>query len=221
MSDQIRLLVIGGGAQAKYVLETCGLMQVEVIAVMNLQSDHELTWVGYYNTRVVPFDLSAHNILRLGATHAIICTASPKEKERLWNIVSKVRLRSYSVIHPTAIIASTAKIGMGTIINAGSIIQPFAKIGNGVMIHSNVVIEHDVTVDNFANIAPNVTLAGWVKIGKSAIIYTGCNIIPTIEIGDFAIIGAGATVISNIPAQCKVAGVPAKEISTYRGEVTS
>lgn len=125
-----------------------------------------------------------------------------------------------TVIHNSAVISPTAKIGHGTVIMPNSVINADSRIGHHSIINTGSVIEHDSFIGDFAHVCPGVTLTGSVQIGEGAFIGSGSTIIPNIKIGEWSIIGAGATVISDIPAYCKAIGTPAKvnNIKKYEGE---
>ena len=48
------------------------------------------------------------------------------------------------------------------------------------------------------------------KVRRGVLIGAGAKIIGNIEIGEYSRIGAGSVVLNPVPAQCTVAGVPAK-----------
>lgn len=206
----LRLLVIGAGAQTKYVLETCIQRDDEVVAVMNWGEAAEIDHLGPLTPDVFGLDpdLSFHS--RIDATHFIVCTPDAERKAAYFGRAEALGLKPYTAIHPRAVVAATATIGSGSIVNANAVIQPFARIGAGVMIHAGVVVEHDCVVEDYANLAPGARLAGWCRIGTGATVFTGANLIPSIQVGAHAIVAAGATVVRNVPAGIKVAGTPAK-----------
>ncbi|MEY2192758.1 acetyltransferase [Neobacillus sp. BF23-41] len=115
-----------------------------------------------------------------------------------------------ALIHRSAIISPSSKIGHGTVVMPNSVINAETIIGNHSIINTSSVIEHDSIVGDFAHISPGVILTGNVQIGDGVHIGAGSTIIPNIKIGDWSIIGAGATVINDIPSYSTAVGVPAK-----------
>lgn len=92
-------------------------------------------------------------------------------------------------------------------------------IGNGTLIGSNVFI-----TDNFHGngrkdelMIPPVQRPLYVKgkviIGNNVWIGRNVCIMPNVKIGDGVVIGANSVVTHDIPAECIVAGVPAKIIN--------
>ncbi|WHZ55740.1 acetyltransferase [Metabacillus hrfriensis] len=115
-----------------------------------------------------------------------------------------------SVIHPTAIVSSSAKIGVGSVVMANAVINADSNIGDHVIINTGAIIEHDNHIGNFSHISPRGTLTGNVRIGEGVHIGAGATIIPDVHIGDWTVIGAGATVVKSIPSHQTAIGVPAK-----------
>jgi acetyltransferase-like isoleucine patch superfamily enzyme len=123
------------------------------------------------------------------------------------------------------------EIGDETKIGAFVEIQKNASIGRrckisshsficeGVLIEDNVFIGHGVMFIN--DIYPRATANGQLQteadwkvertlIKNGASIGTGATILANITIGENAIVGAGSVVTKDVPANCIVAGNPAK-----------
>ncbi|WP_287584750.1 acyltransferase [Candidatus Borrarchaeum sp.] len=111
------------------------------------------------------------------------------------------------------------------------------RIGKQVYIDSDVFIdeifpyfvkiEDEVTISTktiiLAHSKPNIfhkdhleSFAAPVTIKRGAFIGVGAIILPGVEVGEGSVIGAGAVVNKNVPSYTFVAGVPAKEIKTFK-----
>ena len=117
-----------------------------------------------------------------------------------------------SVIHNSAIISPTVKIGEGLQIMANVVIQPFVEIDDNTIINTSTSIDHDCRIGKHCHLAPGSILSGNVSIGNSTHVGTGSNFIQNIKIGNYVLIGAGSLVITSINDNCKAYGVPAKEV---------
>ena len=115
----------------------------------------------------------------------------------------------FSVTHPAAVIAKTAKIGTGTFLAAHSIVAPDSQIGNHCIINHGAIVDHDCLVGDYCHIAPKVSLGGMVRIGKGVLVGAGAIVLPGIVINDYAVIGAGAVVTKDVAAGITVIGNPA------------
>lgn len=116
-----------------------------------------------------------------------------------------------TLIHPTAYVHSSVKIGKGTVVFAGAIIQPDVIIGEHCIINTGATIDHDCVIKDYAHLAPGVHLAGGITVGEGTLLGIGSVVIPNIQIGDWVQIGAGSVVVKSISEKRIVMGVPAKE----------
>ena len=207
----MNLLIIGAGAQAKYAVEIAKTMSnINIMGILDVFENPEIAGKDFGGVSVEGGMDKLDTFQPSSDMRLIVAVSDNRKKE---DIVCTLSERGYSftgLTHPSATIASTARIGVGVIINPTAVIQPFAVIGNHVMIHAGCIIEHDCIVEDFSNLAPRATLSGWVKVGKRVNLYTGCSVIPGKSIGDNAVVGAGAVVIEDVLPGKTVAGVPAR-----------
>ena len=103
-----------------------------------------------------------------------------------------------TLIHPSAVVASTASIGEGCVIMAGAILQPNVVLENNIIINTKSSVDHDCHIQSHTHIAPGCTLSGAVKIGKGVMIGVGAKIIQSVSIQDNTMIRAGKLVLKDI-----------------------
>lgn len=110
------------------------------------------------------------------------------------------------------------------------------KVGKECRILSNVVTSEPwlITIGDRVTISSDVRVithdgSGWlvddesgrryryapVSIGSHVFIGAGVTIMPGVTIGDQVIVGAGSVVTKSVPAGTVVAGVPARQLSTF------
>ncbi len=90
-------------------------------------------------------------------------------------------------------------------------------IGNGVLIGHNVTfatLNHDESPHNRQTIHPAP-----IKVGNNVWIGSNAIILPGVTINDGSIIGAGSVVTKDVPANCIVAGNPAKILRYINTEI--
>lgn len=78
-----------------------------------------------------------------------------------------------SQIHPSAIIAETAKIGDNVFIGANVVIEDHVSIGNNCVIKAGAVIEELVTIGENCLIYPNVTVCYNCVLGDRVTLHPG------------------------------------------------
>jgi sugar O-acyltransferase (sialic acid O-acetyltransferase NeuD family) len=122
--------------------------------------------------------------------------------------------RSFTLVDPTAVVARSTKLGVGTFVNCGAVVGAAGTIGCFVLINRSASIGHHAEIGDYAAIGPGAVLAGNVKLGRGAVVGVGASVIPEIEIGDNAVVGAGSVVTQDVPANTLVAGRPARVLAS-------
>ena len=103
-------------------------------------------------------------------------------------------------------------------------IHPTARFGRGIMMDhaTGIVIGETAVVDDDVSMLHGVNLGGTgketgdrhPKIRRGVLLGAGAKILGNIEVGEYSRVGAGSVVLKAVPANCTVAGVPAKVIGT-------
>ena len=208
-----RLLIVGAGAQARYILETLALSRAfEPIGLIDV-FDNKAIWGQQVDgikvlggTDVLDNTPASSDIL------LVLAVADVARKQSLARSLSERGFGFASVVHPMSMFARDVELGVGSIVNAGVIVERGTKIGAHSILHAGCIIEHDNHIGEFVNLGPGVAIAGRVRIERGATIFTGASIIPDLSIGERAVIGAGAVVIDSVAPGATVVGVPARLI---------
>lgn len=124
-----------------------------------------------------------------------------------------------TAIHPSALVAPTARIGEGTVVLHGAMVQPNASIGRHVLINTGASVDHDCVIGDYAHISPQAALSGHVSIGEGTHIGVGAVVIPKVRIGRWCKVGAGTVVIEDLPDHVTAVGNPARILPDRSGEV--
>jgi len=117
-----------------------------------------------------------------------------------------------NLVHPSAYIGPTAKIGLGNIIAQNAVITSNVNIGNFVRFGANTVVGHDVLIGDYSTISGNCSINGWVILGKGVFIGGNAVVSPKSKIGNNAKIGTGSVVINNVKPGITVFGNPAHKL---------
>lgn len=209
----MKIVIIGQGGHSKVIHD-----------IITLSNEHEV--IGYLDDKYKNFSITNKGIRGpISAAYKaieynekinfIIGIGDNKTRKKIFEFLEFPMELFATLIHPSAILSPSVKIGKGTVIMANTIINTDACIGHHTIINSGSIIEHDNNIGNFVHVSPNATLTGNVKIDNGVHIGAGTTIIPGVHVGEFTIIGAGATVTKNIPSNCTAVGVPAKIINSY------
>ena len=94
------------------------------------------------------------------------------------------------LIHRSAVISPSAKIGTGTVIMAGAVVQAGARIGKHCIINTCASVDHDCIVGDYAHIAPGAHLCGHVEVGEGALVGVGVGIAPMCKVPSWSLVKA-------------------------------
>ena len=140
----------------------------------------------------------------------IVAVGDNRRRAACFSNALEYGLSPTSLIHPSAVIASSAGIGRGTVVMPGAIVNAGAAIGEDCIVNSGAIVEHDCRIDAHVHISPRVVLGGAVSVRSFAHLGIGAIVLPGASIGEASIVGAGAVVLKEVPAGCTVVGVPAR-----------
>ena len=113
------------------------------------------------------------------------------------------------VVHASASVAPTARLGAGTVVLARAVVGPGAEIGRGAIVNSGAIVEHDCVLADHVHVASGAVLGGAVQLQEGAHVGLGATVLPGLRIGAAAIAGAGAVVVRDLAAGVVAVGVPA------------
>ena len=139
-----------------------------------------------------------------------VCAIANSEVKE--EIVSKLKSKGAvftTIIHPTAVIADTSKIGENVIIYPFALVSDNAIISDGCIVNMYSSVAHDASLGTCCTISAHCDITGGCKLGKNVFMGTTSNMVPRISIGDNAFICAGSTVMASVRSGRKLMGNPA------------
>ncbi|MEW8965299.1 acetyltransferase [Staphylococcus arlettae] len=200
-----KIILVGNGGHAKVVKDI-------------ILSNGEFEIAGYLDSKVVKYyekdgyfyDKVEHFYKYKNDYYFVIAIGNNEVREK---IVASFDLDSKSfpsLIHSSAVVSDSAKVGNGTVVMPNVTINADSNIGLHTIINTGTIIEHDNTIKDYVHISPNAVLAGGVSVESKVHVAIGAKILPQILIGLNSVVGAGATVTKNVPKNCTVLGTPAR-----------
>jgi sugar O-acyltransferase (sialic acid O-acetyltransferase NeuD family) len=142
----------------------------------------------------------------------LMAIGDPKAKKLLYKDL-KARGSSFaSLIHPSAVVARTAKLGEGVVICPHALVSADAVIGDLCAINGCASVGHDVRLGSFSTLSAHVDLTGWVQVEECVFFGSGACVLPKVKIAHGARIGAGAVVMRGVPAGAVVYAPPSKRL---------
>lgn len=200
----MRLLVVGAGGHAKVVIDTARTAGISIAGVVGMPDDaaEVLDTVVSADADGIDFDgfIVAVGDNRIRAT-----------------LFAEYRERGFvpaSVIHPSAVISDSVRIGAGSFIAAGVTVSVDAVIGENAILNTGCTVDHDCVVGDHALVGPTASMCGESRIGVGVTLGAGASVIPVKHVGDWTIVGAGAAVVRDMPGHIVCGGVPARQVRT-------
>lgn len=117
-----------------------------------------------------------------------------------------------TVVHPTAIVSKSAKIGYGVNVQPCVNIGPNVTVGNHVHIFAQAMIGHNAVLDDYSYVANNACVGAYAHLKEGTYLGTNCSLIENITLGEWALVGMGAVVLKDVSPYTKVVGNPARVI---------
>ncbi|MEG0271136.1 MAG: acetyltransferase, partial [Clostridia bacterium] len=124
------------------------------------------------------------------------------------------KLRYYTAIHPSAIIADDVIIDEGTVVMANAVVNTGSSIGRHCIINTSATVDHDNRIADFVHLSPGVHLSGTVKIGEGTWLGTGAVVSNNVNICGDCTVGAGGVVITRIHEPGTYVGIPVRKVKS-------
>lgn len=201
-----------------------GAAELGKLIASHAVNDSNFTVAGYYDD--FNRDKTFNNYPLLGNSSTIVNDYTAKKFDAVIMGIGYSRMNSRAeifeklkghvpfcnVIHSSAYVDSTCKLGEGIFILPGVVLDLDVIIEDNVLLNTGVIIAHHTTVKKHTFIAPGVNVAGLVEIGERCFIGIGAIIKDCLQIAKSSIIGAGSLVLENTEENSVSVGSPSRII---------
>lgn len=116
------------------------------------------------------------------------------------------------LLHPSALIEPSSKIGRYSQVFAGSYVGPLAQVGENVILNTYSIVEHEAKVGNDSHIAVGAKILGRARVGKGCFIGAGAVIKDNVSVCDDVTVGANSFVNKSIHEPGIYVGTPVKRL---------
>jgi sugar O-acyltransferase (sialic acid O-acetyltransferase NeuD family) len=212
MTSSLPIIVLGTGGHAKVVIDAMRAINMPIIGATDLAPDTHGTSI--LGIPVLGNDdiIFEHGNKSVALVNGVGSTTVSDQRQIIHRRFLDAGYFFRSVVHPSATIGREITILDGAQVMAGVVIQPGCQVGANTIINTRASVDHDCTIGAHTHIGPGAVLGGGITVGEGCHIGAGATVIQYINIGPGALIAAGATVVSDIPADGRVAGVPARNM---------
>ncbi len=200
------LIILGAGGE--------GLEIVQVVRLIN-KVNKEWNIIGFLDDNLSIIGQEFNGIKVLGSildsnkfSNAYFISSighpdRPILREEVRNKIPFSDSKFATIIHPSAVICETVKLGFGCFIQSNCNISTNSIIGNNVLIANGSIIGHESEISDGVVIGMGVKITSDVIIGKNVYIGPGAIFTNQIKIGNNVLIGIGAIVTENVPNNSK------------------
>ena len=115
-----------------------------------------------------------------------------------------------TLVHRTAIVASTATIEVGAIVCPYAIASDSCRIGRFALVNYHASLGHDAVAGGFSVLSPYATLGGRACIGEDVFLGLHASVGPGRTVGNRSKVSANSCVLAHVSADSIVFGVPGR-----------
>jgi sugar O-acyltransferase (sialic acid O-acetyltransferase NeuD family) len=200
------LVIVGAGGFGREAAEAArAIAEFHLLGFLDDDPSMKGTMVGGLPVLGGPSEIGAFSGARV-----VVCPGRPGSRKELVQRLELGPQRYATIIHPSAVIPSSATIGHGTVILANVVATTSVRIGAHVAVMPGVVLTHDDEVADFATFGAGACLSGRVRVGEGAYIGAGALIRENLVIGEGSLVGMGAVVTRDVPSGETWVGTPAR-----------
>ncbi len=121
-----------------------------------------------------------------------------------------------TMIHPTAVVAESARIDPGTVICPYAVVSDSAHLGRFTLLNYHASMAHDSVSGDFAVLSPYACLGGGATAGDDVFLGLHATLGPGASLGPRAKIAAQSALLHDAPADALAFGVPARITAAVR-----
>lgn len=202
-----KIAIIGASGHGKVLANIARLNYYKEIIF--LDDDINKKYCDLY--KVIGTSEKIESFIKQGYDFAV-AIGNNKTRMRIYDSLNNKKAELPTLIHPTAVIDETVKIGNGTVVMANVVINSSTNIGSSCIINTASTIDHDCNIKDYVHISPGVHIAGTVSIGERTWIGIGTNVINNLSICGDCLIGAGSIVTKDINDAGTYLGIPIKKV---------
>jgi UDP-perosamine 4-acetyltransferase len=195
------LVLVGAGGHAKVVIEVARAAgRFSIVGLI----DPRPASAAVLGVPVLGGDEALPRLREQGIAWAFVALGGNDLRERIGGELRAAGFRLATLVHPSAEVMPSARVGEGAVVMARVVVSAEARVDDLAILNTGAVVEHDNLIGVAAHVAPLAALAGNVRVGARALIGVGSAVRPGVSVG------------ADVPAGATVGGVPARPLGPPR-----
>jgi sugar O-acyltransferase (sialic acid O-acetyltransferase NeuD family) len=142
----------------------------------------------------------------------VLAVGSPVAKYALAEQLRAVGGKFATIVHPSVVIAATAKLGQGVIICPQSLVSADAHVGDFVTINACSSVGHDARIGHYSTLSAHVDVMGFAVLGEACFLGSGARVMPKVTVGNRCTVGVGAIAMRRLPDGMTLYTPPSKKM---------
>lgn len=141
----------------------------------------------------------------------VLAIGNPTVRKKVFSSLKENGAQFLTLIHPTAYVSSSAKIGEGVIVSPFSSVSSDVIVGDGVCLNFYANIGHDAVIGDFSVMCVHSNVNGFCQLGDCVFLGGHAVVLPSVTVGENAKIAAGSVAMRRVKSGMTVMGVPAEK----------
>jgi sugar O-acyltransferase (sialic acid O-acetyltransferase NeuD family) len=191
-----KVIVIGSGGFSSEIIDYISVIpSIQIIGV----ADDYIRDVPPKNVKGFPFLGKLKDVLSGNDdVQFVVASGRPSFREETCEFVLNAGRKLFTLVHPTAIVAPDAQIGLGCILAPYTIVNSGARLEIGCVLNVFSSVGHGASIGSFTVLSPYAAVNGWGLVGRSCFLGSRATIFPRIRIGDRCIVDSHSFVKANV-----------------------
>jgi sugar O-acyltransferase (sialic acid O-acetyltransferase NeuD family) len=192
------IILIGGGGLALEIASYILDLNSE-IKILGYLDDKEDCAIKRHHRNLIYFGSLFTNNIPLEAALIIGVNDVLLRRKLFLHYKSKLKNSFFTFVHPTAYVASSAKIGEGCVIAPHSIVSSNSVLSDNVLLNVFCGIGHESLIGSHTVLSPYTVVNGSTNVGESCFFGSRATLFQDLKIGNYCTIDAGSILRESLP----------------------
>lgn len=208
------VVIIGAGDLGKelvWLIEDINKVKPTYVILGFLDGDENKTGKQFYGYEVLGTENRLEELERERDAYAVIAIQEGSIRRKIRDAHRGFK-RWETIVHPSAVIANSVKIGVGSVFFPQVTISVDTVLGDFALCYIQSTVCNDCDVGDYVSVMSGARISERVKIGEGGYLAAGVTIYPNVVLGRDVRVGVGATVSKNEADGTEVAGAGTRGI---------